>query len=119
MKSIESADFYENGVSFMIALWPRAMKDSAVKSAAQTIAGCRQKPHQTAKKSREIAIFKKSEITVRQEAETKTAATVSTFQEQCRIFQTFLSLHSTVYARLVSVLWLLFAAPPIKVTTGQ
>ena len=103
----------------MIALWPRAMKDSAVKNAAQTIAGCRQKPHQTAKKSREIAIFKKSEITVRQEAETKTAATVSTFQEQCRIFQTFLSPHSTVYARLVSVLWLLFAAPPIKVTTGQ
>ena len=59
----------------MIALWPRAMKDSAVKSAAQTIAGCRQKPHQTAKKSRQIAIFKKSEITVWQEAKTKTATT--------------------------------------------
>ena len=42
MKSIESADFYENGVSpalpFMITLWP--MKGSAVKTAAQTIAGC-------------------------------------------------------------------------------
>ena len=44
MKSIESADFYENGVSpalpFMITLWPLWMKGSAAKSAAQTIAGC-------------------------------------------------------------------------------
>ena len=44
MKSIESADFYENGVSpalpFMITLWPLWMKGSAAKTAAQTIAGC-------------------------------------------------------------------------------
>ena len=33
------------------------------------------KPHQTAKKSRQIAIFKKSEITVWQEAKTKRAPT--------------------------------------------
>ena len=63
-------------------------------------------------------------MTVWQEAETKTATTAVSSRPfidnaGAAYSRQFFALILSVYARLVSVLPLLFAAPPIKVTTGQ
>ena len=122
LKSIESAKFYENGFSpalpFMITLWPHDKRLCCIDFNTNNCWLRTEKNIQVQRKVKQLqSLIEKSESGVGWNA--CFANILLALKSICGNFPTVLCLRLSVYARLVSVLWLVFAAPPIKVTTGQ
>ena len=122
MKSIESADFYENGVSpaqpFMITLWPRdeglCCQNCSSNNCwllTKTTSNCKEKSQNC--NLQEIRNYR---LAGSQDKNSHNCFT-STFHLHCSIFPSVLCLHFKCLCE--AGLCSLFAAPPIKVTTGQ
>ena len=121
LKSIQSAKFYENGFSpalpFMITLWPHDIRLCCINFNTNN---CWLRTEKKTSKCKEKSnSCNPQEIRISCWVEGMFCKYFTCPLKYLRHISYSFCLRLSVYARLVSVLWLVFAAPPIKVTTGQ